>query len=61
MQAFRPLEKKVTTTILVKRKETESMARVELEDLQIEASCSSQKENQLYQLLRYLGRLKDEE
>ena len=61
MQAFRPLEKKVTTTILVKRKETESMARVELEDVQIEASCSSQKENQLYQLLRYLGRLKDEE
>ena len=61
MQAFRPLEKKVTTTILVKRKETESMARVELEDVQIEASCSSQRENQLYQLLRYLNSLKDEE
>ena len=61
MQAFRPLEKKVTTTILGKRKETESMARVELEDVQIEVSCSSQKENQLYQLLRYLGSLKDEE
>ena len=61
MQAFRPLEKKVTTTILAKRKETESMARVELEDVQIEVSCSSQKENQLYQLLRYLGSLKDEE
>ena len=35
-------------TILVKQKETENMARVELEDVQIEASCSSQRENQLY-------------
>ena len=61
MQAFRPLEKKVTTTILIKQKETESMARAELEDMQIKASCSSQRENQLYQLLRYLSSLKDEE
>ena len=48
MWPFRPLEKKVMITILVKQKETENMARVELEDVQIEASCSSQRENQLY-------------
>ena len=61
MRALRPLEKKVTTTILVKRKETESMARVEVEDVQIEASCSSQRENQLYQLIGYLNSLKHAE
>ena len=61
MRAFRPLEKKATTTLLVKRKETERMARVELEDVHIEASCSSQRENQLYQLLHYLSSLKDEQ
>ena len=61
MRAFRPLEKKATTTLLVKRKETERMAGVELEDVHIEASCSSQRENQLYQLLHYLSSLKDEQ
>ena len=35
--------------------------RVELEDVQIEASCSSKRENQLYQLLRYPSSLKGEE
>ena len=49
------------TTILITRKETESMERVEIEDVQIEAFSSSQRGNQLYQLLRYLSSLKDEE
>ena len=57
MRAFRPLEKKATTTMLVKRKETESMARVALKDVRNEAPCSFQKENQPYQLLRYLSSL----
>ena len=35
--------------------------RVELEDVQIEASCSSKRENQLHQLLRYPSSLKGEE
>ena len=61
MRAFRPLEKKATTTMLVERKETESMTRVELEDVHNEASCTSQNENQSYQLLRYFSRIKDEQ
>ena len=61
MPTTRLLEKKATTTMLVKRKENENMARVELKDVHNEASCSSDRENQSHQLLRYLISLKDEQ
>ena len=61
MRTFRLLEKKAATTMLVKQKETVSMARVELKDVHKEASCSSQRENHSCQLLHYLSSLKDEQ
>ena len=65
-EAVSAIENTTNTSIETFRKERDDYyvsktKRVELEDVQIEGSCSSKRENQLYQLLRYPSSLKGEE